>query len=305
MITEPLTDLFESEGAKIMPSSIKKISDLEFDQVVSLFELHGVLLFRGFDLGAHEILNVTDIYTQKYANDAIRRKSRFDNKFIRDVDIGNDAHTLHSEGSNSSTTWPEIIWFYCNIAPQKNGGTILCDGKKLWKNLSSDTKIFFLAEPLSFDLEIAFGKPRKGRGKQIWMSNTTGTKGFINWETGSFEFMQLIYAVNESRSGKELCFANHLLAELGKDPQIKNKFMKTMSGEKVPDQFLDEVKQKSSEITFEINWQNHDLAMIDNKRFMHGRRAFDKNITREIVIVQTARASFGFGQTTRSRVEEF
>ena len=304
MITKPLTDLFEGGGLLITPSSNKKITDLNYSEIVTLFERYGVLIFRGFELDPHEIPNVTNIYTQSYANDAIRRDSRFGQKIVRDVDLGNDAHTLHSEASYSASAWPEIIWFYCNIAPQKNGGTILCDGQKLWKNLSSDTKTFFLAEPLSFDLEITFGKPRKGRGKQIWMSNTTGTKGFINWETGSFEFMQLMYAVNESRSGKELCFANHLLAELGKDPQIKNKFMKTMSGEEVPDQLLDEVKQKSSEITFEINWQNHDLAMIDNKRFMHGRRAFDKNITREIVIVQTARASFGFGQTTRSRVEE-
>jgi len=116
--------------------------------------------------------------------------------------------------------------------------------------------------------------------------------------------MQLIYAVHESRSGKELCFANHLLAELGKDPQIKNKFMKTISGEKVPEKFIDEIKQKSSELTFEQYWQDHDLIMIDNKRFMHGRRAFDKKINREIVIIQTAKASFGFGSTTRNRVEE-
>ena len=304
MITKPLTDLFEGGGLLITSTSNKKITDLNYSEIVTLFERYGVLLFRGFELDPHEIQNVTNIYTQSYANDAIRRDSRFGQKIVRDVDLGNDAHTLHSEASYSASAWPEIIWFFCNIAPQKNGATILCDGQKLWKNLSSDTKTFFLAEPLSFDLEITFGKPRKGRGKQIWMSNTTGTKGFINWETGSFEFMQLMYAVNESRSGKELCFANHLLAELGKDPQIKNKFMKTMSGEKVPDQFVDEVKQKSSELTFEQYWQDHDLIMIDNKRFMHGRRAFEKNCIREILVVQTSRASFGFGATTRNRIED-
>jgi len=304
MITEPLTDLFDGGGLLITPFSNKKIIDLDYNEIVILFERYGVLLFRGFELEANEISNVTNIYTQSYANDAIRRDSRFDQKVVRDVDLGNDAHTLHSEASYSASAWPEIIWFYCNLAPQKNGATILCDGQKLWKNLSSGAKTFFLAEPLSFDLDIPFGKPRKGRGKQNWISNIAGTKGFINWENGSFEFMQLVYAVHESRSGKELCFANHLLAELGKDPQIKNKFMKTISGEKVPEKFIDEIKQKSSELTFEQYWQDHDLIMIDNKRFMHGRRAFDKKINREIVIIQTAKASFGFGSTTRNRVEE-
>ena len=168
MITKPLTDLFQGGGLLITPSSKKKISDLNYSEIVTLFERYGVLLFRGFELDPQEIPNVTNIYTQSYANDAISRDSRFGQKIVRDVDLGNDAHTLHSEAGYSASAWPEIIWFYCNIAPQKNGGTILCDGQKLWKNLSSDTKTFFLAEPLSFDLEIAFGKPRKGRGKQIW-----------------------------------------------------------------------------------------------------------------------------------------
>ena len=39
--------------------------------------------------------------------------------------------------------------------------------------------------------------------------------------------------------------------------------------------------------------------MIDNKRFMHGRKSFDKGIERDIVIVQTERASFSYGSTTR------
>ena len=42
--------------------------------------------------------------------------------------------------------------------------------------------------------------------------------------------------------------------------------------------------------------------MIDNKRFMHGRRAFDKGTKRDIVIVQTERASFGYGSTTRKKI---
>ena len=114
MITEPLTDLFDGGGLLITPFSNKKIIDLDYNEIVILFERYGVLLFRGFELEANEISNVTNIYTQSYANDAIRRDSRFDQKVVRDVDLGNDAHTLHSEASYSASAWPEIIWFYCN-----------------------------------------------------------------------------------------------------------------------------------------------------------------------------------------------
>ena len=42
--------------------------------------------------------------------------------------------------------------------------------------------------------------------------------------------------------------------------------------------------------------------MVDNKRFMHGRKSLIEGGTRDIVVVQTQRASFGYGSTTRKSV---
>ena len=36
---------------------------------------------------------------------------------------------------------------------------------------------------------------------------------------------------------------------------------------------------------------------------MHGRKSFDKGIERDIVIVQTERASFSYGSTTRKQIK--
>ena len=145
MITEPLTDLSEESGIIITPSSNEKITDLNYNEIVTLFEYYGVLLFRGFGTNKNDLLNITDIYTNKYSNDAMRRSSRFDENNIRNVDFGIEEHALHSEASYSYAAWPEIIWFYCNQAPQKNGETILCDGQKLWGSFSSEVKkIFFI-----------------------------------------------------------------------------------------------------------------------------------------------------------------
>ena len=155
MKTDILSKLFEDGGLIIHQSKIETLSDLQYSEIVSLFEKYGVILFRGFNLKPERVINFTDLYTEKYARDAYRRKNRFDEKNIHDVDLGNDAHTLHSEGSYSPT-YPEIIWFYCNIPPDNGGHTILCDGVKLWKALSSETKAYFLKEPLRFDLERLF-----------------------------------------------------------------------------------------------------------------------------------------------------
>ena len=160
---------------------------------------------------------------------------------LLDVDLGADAHTLHSEGSYTPTC-PEIIWFYCNIPTSKGGETTLCDGISLWNSLGSKAKAFFLANPLRFDLEISIGKARKGKERQIWISNTPGTSGYINWDSGTLVITQLQYATQNSRFGNLLCFSNHLLAELGKDTQIKNEAMLMSNREKVPEKFLNEIK---------------------------------------------------------------
>tara|TARA_Y100001960_G_C14760157_1_gene873610 strand:+ start:318 stop:1235 length:918 start_codon:yes stop_codon:yes gene_type:complete len=301
MKTGDISSLFELHGLKIENFNNESIFDFNYAKIVSLFEKHGIILFRNFDIAPDRLTDFTDIYTEKYARDAYRRKSRFKTSNIHDVDLGRDAHTLHSEASYSPAC-PEVIWFYCNIPPVIGGETILCDGIKLWKKLSNKTKAFFLTQPMRFDLEVPTGIIRKRAEQQLWVPTTPGTSGFIDWNKGSFVFTQLQYAVQITRLGNSLSFSNHLLAELGKDPQIKNNSMIMADGNKVPKKYLDEIKEKSNKLTYDHIWKKNDLLMIDNKRFLHGRRSFDDKVDRDIVIVQTQRASFGYGSTTRNKI---
>ena len=71
-------------------------------------------------------------------------------------------------------------------------------------------------------------------------------------------------------------------------------------GKAIPKKFIDEIKQVSDDITVDHSWQQGDVVMVDNVRFMHSRRAFEKGDPRDILTVQTARASFGFSSDTRA-----
>ena len=95
-----------------------------YQDIVTLFEKYGVILFQGFDTKPEKLTNITDKFTEIYAVDALRRSARFNQKVIRDVDVGAKEVLLHSEAS-FTPAWPELIWFYCNTPPQKNGATIL------------------------------------------------------------------------------------------------------------------------------------------------------------------------------------
>ncbi len=72
------------------------------------------------------------------------------------------------------------------------------------------------------------------------------------------------------------------------------------SGKVVPEKFIDEIKQVAEEITVDHSWQQGDVVMVDNVRFMHGRRAFEEGDPRDILTIQTARANFGYSSDTRS-----
>ena len=71
-------------------------------------------------------------------------------------------------------------------------------------------------------------------------------------------------------------------------------------GQEIPKKILEEIKQKADDLTYEHSWEKGDFLMVDNLRFLHGRRAYYKDDPRELFVIQSERASFGYGSTTRS-----
>ena len=45
---------------------------------------------------------------------------------------------------------------------------------------------------------------------------------------------------------------------------------------------------------------NRDLLMLDNKRFLHGRKQLSPVAGRDIVILQTKTTNFGYGVSTKN-----
>ena len=143
MIEKTISDKFFGGGLIINPSNSENVRKLDCDTIVKLFEKNGIILFRDFNLKPEEITEITDLYTQRYAHDALRRVSRMGQKLVRTVDY--DSHdvllrahritqpdmvkkkdkdwkvdydnyeemSLHSE-SSYAPDYPEIIWFFCN-----------------------------------------------------------------------------------------------------------------------------------------------------------------------------------------------
>lgn len=296
MIIKKISDKFEGNGA-LISSTIKDITKLEKNEIIKTFENKGMIIFRNFKINPQYITKITDIYTKTYANDAQRRKKRLNQKQVHEVDYGNNEMSLHSEAS-FSPNWPEIVWFFCNVPPPKNSGpTTFCDGLRLWDKLKIGTKNFFLNNPLEYQLEIPIGYKKKGSKNKNWFLNNNGSgEGILDLSKGILKINQIRFAATESRLNDRLCFSNHVLYR-NTDPTIKK--WGTLGLKKIPRNILEDVKNVSNKITFELNWKKNDLVMLDNKRFMHGRRKFNFKEKRDILNIQTSKANFAYGSTTR------
>jgi alpha-ketoglutarate-dependent taurine dioxygenase len=337
MIEKTISDKFFGGGLIINPFDGENIRKLDYDTIVKLFEKNGVILFRSFDIKPEEIIELTDLYTEHYAHDALRRANRMGQKLVRTVDydshdallranrvIQKEIHkvdavkkkdedwkvdydnyeemSLHSEGSYAPD-YPEIIWFYCNeFSTNGKGCTTLCDGIKLWDNLSYETKNFFLLNPIRYKLKIPVAEKKIGKGTKKWLLNYQGAgDGLLDLSNGLLNITQIRFAVHPSRLPNKMCFSNHILYR-DTDPHILE--WGTIDGRKIPQNILDEVKEKSKKLTYDLDWKKNDFVMLDNKRFIHGRRAFKRGDKRDIMIVESSSANFSYGSTTRMKINQ-
>ena len=287
-----ISKLFNHEGLILENNNSLKTNAINIEEIKSSFKKYGIIVFKGFDFEPKKLTHFTDIFTETYAADARRRSKRYGKKNITNVDYGYDQIDLHSEAS-FAPAWPEIIWFYC-ITPTagKGGTTTLCDGIVLWQKLSSESKTFFLSNPIIYKLKIPVIDKKPGKGKKPWsLNNSDVSDCFLDYDTGLLNLILSRYAVHKDKFSNQLCFSNHLLIDLSSEDQIISRTL--LDNKKIPYKIISEIKTKSDDFTYEYNWKKNDLIMINNKRFMHGRRGYDKKDPRDIVNIQAGKASFG------------
>lgn len=248
----------------------------------------GFILFRDFEDIESDLISFTDEFTLRYAKDTNRRETRLGNENIKNVDIGNKEIKLHSEAS-FAPSWPEILWFFCKKPCEQDGNTTFCNAVKLWNSLEKDTKVFFLGNPIKYVLSLPIDIKKKSKGKKKWFLEEIGASDVsLNWETSSLEMNLLRFGVTECRFTNKLSFSNHLLVDLESEPQILSRTL--ANNQKIPQDIMEEISEKASKFTFTSNWKKGDLAMLDNKRFLHGRESFKAGSERDIVLVQTLKA---------------
>ena len=267
-----ITSLGEGQGKIVGCENDENILSLDPIMIRNLFKSSGLLLFRGFEMSESLFPSFVSPFTSQYLRDDYGNSKTPDptGGYVQSVTLGSKPIELHCENAISAER-PDILWFYCARPALRDGETTFCDGVAVWERLSREVKDLFLAKKVKYTITV----PR-----QIYLNvnaeivlrigklKFAGTTYRFN-DDDSLTVEYIVSAVNKTKYGDQLAFANSVT---GPYPSYKTTFE---DDSPVPLAAMQEIKQLHQHLTENIPWQAADVVMIDNSRFMHGRRAFN------------------------------
>lgn len=260
--------------------------DLDRTTIRQLYMDHGALLFRGFPLDTDIFSMLTGNWcTHSVVNDSHGRDVVDEEKGIQTVNTGEASFPLHPELAREP--WkPDVCFFACLQPPQKGGETTICDGTTVVRKLPRAVRSALESHRLRYT------KPATPEELEYWLGSAEpGADALANPPADCpFEFFERKGRMMRSFTRPTLhrtmfsdapCFGNFLLFARYQNKQ--RHFPVFEDGSQVPDALVARIKRTSDRATVPVKWQTGDLLMLDNTRFMHGRRPIRNTEERSII----------------------
>lgn len=214
---------------------------------------------------------------------------------------GADAIALHAERAYLPGR-PELLFFCCLTPSSSGGATTVCDGAALFDALATADAAALDGMSLVWHTNLP---PRMWQ--RMWSTEAPDEAGRLlteaiaqrgestrvrHWFDGETMFVEYQAAgIETGWIGRRKAFANYLLLQAqeneGEGPRAR-----LADGRAIPEDLLRRVAAVADEQTIDIPWASGDVAVIDNTRCMHGRRAFAGGERRILVRMGDARAPF-------------
>lgn len=245
-------------------------------ELIAAYKRYGAVLLRGFDVDLKGFRDLTkslssgSVFNESGGRLVIDREQN-----IQTVNLGHEPFPLHPELSREP--WkPDICFFWCMKAPSKGGETTVCDGVEIVRRLPPAVKNAFSKRRLRYQqpataAECAFwlGSPKPDAAT---IANPPAHCPYsfelVNGQIHRF-FLRPVF--HKPMFSDELAFGNFLF--FGRYFNRQSYFPTFENREIVPDDLVAAVKAVSDQAESAVAWQPGDIVILDNTRFMHGRRA--------------------------------
>ncbi len=250
----------------------------------------GWALLRGFqaDMGGF-----SDLTAQLCTTITFDPAREYSERNTQKVDAGLGPIGLHIENGNTPVC-PDIVAFFCTRAAFEGSQTTICDGRVLYDRFDEVQKARWtqkmkvkrnLPEALwkryLANEHPAISRPEEVREEHILQFKAAiPGQDFAMREDGSIDYELTVLPVRASSLSNGKGFAN---AILGPSHNYEPPSYTLEDGSCVSRDEIEDLRDLAESCTVEINWQDGDIAVIDNTRVMHGRRAI-KDADRQLFI---------------------
>lgn len=264
----------ESDGSDRLRDALGK------GRLEDLLARHGVILLRGFE---HDLDGFSDLIQRGSSRVTLDPARQYTGRHSQLVDAGYDAVGLHLENGNAPFL-PDVIWFYCEVAAASGSQTTICDGERAIDHLTPATRTAFERQPVSFERTVPEAKWRQYVCKELALEGGPESAGpehlkriesmvpglsFDLQNDGSLRYRFRTPAIHASRFSEAAAFANSLL---GPSNNYEAPVIRFADGAEISEPLWQEIAEATDRTTWDIDWRHGDVAIIDNTRYMHGRR---------------------------------
>ncbi|MEY3004180.1 MAG: hypothetical protein RLZZ491_1356 [Pseudomonadota bacterium] len=249
-------------------------------QIQSHLKSDGWTMLRGFrpDMSAFSAL-ITAL-CRKITFDPARE---YGDANTQKVDAGTGPIGLHTENGNTPVC-PDVVAFYSPVAAFEGSQTTVCDGRAVYAAMSDAQKHRwqrdmvverYLPEAL-WKRYLANEHPAISRPEEVTERHieefraAVPNQDFDLLPDGGITYRLTVKPVRASAISGGRGFANAMLGPSHNYAPPRYRFSDT---EPVSQDEIEDLRALAETCTHEINWQDGDIAVLDNTRVMHGRRA--------------------------------
>ncbi len=220
------------------------------------------------------------------------------NEAPKDVEI-----YLHNEMAQTPI-YPERISLFCEEAADHGGATVICRSDEIYKQLVEfDPETTNKLEQVGIKYTTIMpgeDRPESGQGRSwrstLSVSDVAGAEEKLKelgytwqWlEDGSLKAQTAALPAIRTLQGDRKVFFNQIIAAykgwqgVNEDPSVALCFGDNTFFTK---SYLDKVVSISESVSYNIDWQNGDVALVDNNLAMHGRRPYSGETKRKVLVV--------------------
>jgi len=308
MIDRTFPRIIENQaGFTEMPAVLNWLAT-EVESINEQLASSGAVLFRGFPVVTPEDF---DAFSVAFGYGDFTYKESLSNavriNFTPRVFTANEAPPdveiyLHHEMAQTPLS-PEKIFFCCLSAAQEGGATPLCRSDCLYaafKERHPGWAAQFAELGLKYRIQMpAQADIDSGQGRSWGSTLSVETVNEAEerlralgyswrWEDdGSLiTITPVMQAVKQLPDGSESFYNQVLAAHLGWKPvgESQEEPLVFGNGDVIPDEALTELASISKEFTIPLDWEDGDVALVDNHRVMHGRYPFSGAKKRSVVV---------------------